>query len=286
MARPLRIEFAGALYHVTNRGDRRERIWEDDADRKAFLKVLEDVVGRFHWLCHAYCLMDNHYHLLVETPEPNLARGMRHLNGVYTQRYNARHGAAGHVFQGRYKAVIVEKESHVIEVSRYVVLNPVRAGIVKRPEQWRWSSYGATGGLCKAPAVLQTDWLMMQFGSKRNEAQRAYRQFVRDGLEGPSPWRGLVGGILLGGEEFVARCRALIGPQKPFHDIPRTERYAGRPTLKDLFGGVAHRERGKRNTCIAHAYIEYGYTMTQIGDFLGLHYSTVSVIIHRVEQGT
>ena len=271
---------------MTSRGDRRERICEDDGDRTAFVEILAAVVERFHWLCHVYCLMDNHYHLLVETPEPSLARGMRQLNGVYTQRYNARHGKTGHVFQGRYKAVIVEKEAHLLEVSRYVVLNPVRAGTVKRPEQWRWSSYRATGGLCKAPVFLKTDWLLMQFGSKRYEAQRAYRQFVRDGLEGPSPWKGLVGGILLGGEEFVARCRALIDPRKPLWDIPRTDRYAGRPALKDLFGGVPHRARDKRNACIARAYLEHGYTMKQIADFLGLHYSSVSIIIHKAERGT
>lgn len=124
MARPLRLEFAGALYHVTSRGDRREAIYEDDDDRVAFLNVLANVAGRFNWLIHAYCLMGNHYHLLIETPEGNLAKGMRQLNGVYTQHSNRRHGRVGHLFQGRYKAILVQKESYLLEVGALYRLEP------------------------------------------------------------------------------------------------------------------------------------------------------------------
>ena len=112
MARPLRLEFAGALYHVTSRGDRRDDIYEDDADRTNFLSVLTDVCETYNWVCHAYCQMSNHYHLLIETPDANLSKGMRQLNGVYTQWFNRAHGRVGHVFQGRYKAILVEKESY------------------------------------------------------------------------------------------------------------------------------------------------------------------------------
>ena len=143
MARPLRIEFAGALYHVTSRGDRREDIYLDDGDRQLFLEVLEAVCERFNWEVHAYCLMSNHYHLLVETPDGNLSRGMRHLNGVYTQRFNRRHKKVGHVFQGRYKAILVQKENYLLELSRYIVLNPVRAGMVR--EQRRIGAGTVTG---------------------------------------------------------------------------------------------------------------------------------------------
>ena len=130
MARPLRLEFSGALYHVTSRGDRREDIYLDDADRGNYLSVLSEVCDRFNWLVHAYCLMSNHYHLLIETPDSNLAMGMRQLNGVYTQRFNRRHARVGHVFQGRYKAIIVQKDSYLLELARYIVLNPVRARMV------------------------------------------------------------------------------------------------------------------------------------------------------------
>ena len=137
MSRPLRIEFDGALYHVTSRGDRQEPIYEDDQDRRAFLYVLGSVVERFRWICHAYCLMGNHYHLVIGTPEGNLSKGMRQLNGVYTQISNRRHGRTGHLFQGRYKAILVDKDAYFLEVSRYVVLNAVRAGMVKQPGKCR-----------------------------------------------------------------------------------------------------------------------------------------------------
>ena len=130
MARPLRLEFAGALYHVTSRGDHREKIYLDDQDRRTFLDLLGKEIFQQHWICYAYCLMDNHYHVLIETPEPNLVRGMRRLNGVYTQSFNRRHGRVGHVFQGRYKAILVDKENYLLELCRYIVLNPVRAKIV------------------------------------------------------------------------------------------------------------------------------------------------------------
>ena len=136
MARPLRIEHPGALYHVTSRGDRQEPIFDDDRDRMGFLNVLGDVVARFRWQCHAYCLMGSHYHLMIETPECNLTKGMRQLNGVFTQWSNRRHQRSGHLFQGRYKAILVDRDSYFLELARYIVLNPVRAGMVKQPQQW------------------------------------------------------------------------------------------------------------------------------------------------------
>lgn len=132
MARPLRLEFPGAIYHVTARGNARNAIFLDDEDRALFLGGLGEVVTRFGWLCHAYCLMDNHYHLLIETPEGNLSLGMRQLNGIYTQRFNQRHGCVGHVFQGRFKAIVVDRDSYLLELCQYAVLNPIRAGMVEQ----------------------------------------------------------------------------------------------------------------------------------------------------------
>lgn len=146
MSRPLRIEFAGGLYHVTSRGDGREAVFLRDQDRGSFLRVLSQVVQDFNWAVHVYCLMENHYHLLIKTPGGNLSKGMRQLNGVYTQRFNRQHGRVGHVFQGRYKAVIVQREWYLSELARYVVLNPVRAHMVNSPAEWPWSSYRATAG--------------------------------------------------------------------------------------------------------------------------------------------
>jgi len=140
MARPLRIELAGGIYHVTSRGDRREDIFLDEGDRLAWLDVFGAVCNRFNWVCHAWCQMTNHYHLVVETVEGNLSQGMRQLNGVYTQTFNRTHRRVGHVFQGRYRAVVVEKDAYLLELMRYVVLNPVRAGIVSDAADWPWSS--------------------------------------------------------------------------------------------------------------------------------------------------
>ena len=182
MARPLRLEFAGAVYHVTSRGDRGEAIYLDDEDRQEWLAVLSLVCDRFNWVVHAYCQMTNHYHLLVETVEANLSAGMRQLNGLYTQRFNRRHGVVGHLYQGRYKAILVQKEAHLLELSRYVVLNPVRAHMVKHIEEWQWSSYPLIIQDSFTPEWLDTDWLLGQFGKQRAAARRAYIQFVYEGI--------------------------------------------------------------------------------------------------------
>ena len=153
MSRPLRIEYPGAVYHITSRGNEKKPVFKDDQDRDNFLKTLQHVNKRYNWICHAYCLMTNHFHLLIETPDGNLSLGMRQLNGVYTQLFNKWHGRVGHLFQGRYKAILIQKDSHLLEVCRYVVLNPVRAKMVEKPEEWKWSSYLATAGKIKAPSL-------------------------------------------------------------------------------------------------------------------------------------
>src|SRR5882724_1159736 len=157
MARPLRIEYDGALYHVTSRGNDRKAIFKDDRDRELFLNTLAQVTERFHWICHAYCLMNNHYHLVIETPDGNLSKGMRQLNGVYTQSFNRRHRRVGHLFQGRFKAILVERESHLLELCRYIVFNPARIKSSAKASTWAWSSYRATGGLASIPRCLTVD---------------------------------------------------------------------------------------------------------------------------------
>ena len=183
MARPLRLEFPGAIYHITSRGNAREEIFFDEVDRKIFLSILADTVKRYNLIFHAYCLMGNHYHLMVETPDANLSLGMRQLNGVYTQSFNRRHQRVGHIFQGRYKSILVEKGPHLLELCRYIVLNPVKAGMVKRPEQWNWSSYKTTAGMSMAAEFLSTDWILKQFSPKKTEAKKRYVEFVNKGLD-------------------------------------------------------------------------------------------------------
>mgnify|MGYP002075353023 CR=1 FL=1 len=234
---------------------------------------------RFHWLCHAYCLMDNHYHLVIETPEANLARGMRQLNGIYTQRYNRRHRTVGHLFQGRYKAILIQKESHLLEVSRYVVLNPVRAKAVAKVEQWKWSSYRGTAGVADPPPWLTVDWVLRQFSKERHKAAHHYRRFVREGISRPSIWDDVRAQVLLGKEDFVERLKGYVKGYEEISEIPRRQRYVSRPPLKTLF--EAKPTRTKRNTAIIQAVHRYGYSQREVADWLGLHYATISRIANR-----
>ena len=274
MARPLRLEFAGALYHVTSRGDRRDDIYEDDADRTNFLSVLTDVCETYNWVCHAYCQMSNHYHLLIETPDANLSKGMRQLNGVYTQWFNRAHGRVGHVFQGRYKAILVEKESYLLELSRYIVLNPVRAGMVRSARHWRWSSYRATVGETQKPRCLNVDWVLAAFGARKGIAVERYKQFISEGNGQPSPWGLLRNQIYLGSESFVDKMQGLIDSDKMLSEVPSSQH---RPMPKTLEYYAA--SSSDRNLAINNAYKSGGYTLKEIGDHFGLHYSTISGII-------
>jgi REP element-mobilizing transposase RayT len=284
MARPLRIEFPGALYHVTARGNARQDIFIDDEDRHLFLGVLERVVTRFHLLLHAYCLMDNHFHLVLETPQANLSRSMRQLNGVYTQAFNRRHGRVGHVLQGRFKAILVDRDSYLLELCRYVVLNPVRARSTRKPDTYPWSSYRASAGLAAAPAWLSVDWLLSQFGKQRPAAQRKYRAFVAEGIGQPSPWEQVQGQVLLGSEQFVERLQPGLRDKRPLREIPRKQRFASRPALARLFGARTMADRRRRNDAIRHAHLEYGYSLSEIGRAVDLHYSTISRIVNREEE--
>lgn len=277
MARPLRLEYPGAVYHVTSRGNARQDIVLDDRDRTLFLDRLAHVIDRFGWRCHAYCLMDNHYHLMVETPQPNLSRGMRQLNGTYTQAFNRRHRRVGHLFQGRFTAILVEKEAHLLELCRYVVLNPVRARLVTYPRLWAWSSYRATAGARPRPTWLTTDWILGQFGRMQRDAQRRYRVFVAEGRDRPRPWEQLRGQIYLGSEAFIAQHQ----PDRALRGIPRRQTQAIRPTLHALF-----QRRGREAHRIAVAYRRYGYRLREIAEHLGVHEVTVSRRLKQAEQGT
>ncbi len=274
MARPLRLEFAGALYHVTSRGDRQEAIYETDADREHYLTVLSEVCEQYNWVCHAYCLMDNHYHLLIETPEANLSKGMRQLNGKYTQSFNRAHHRVGHVFQGRYKAILVDKDSYLLELARYIVLNPVRARMVRSAKEWPWSSYRATVGQQAKPSWLNTEWLLAGFGRRKSKAIDAYKRFVKEGKGQPTPWEQLRNQVFLGDETFVVAMQKLIDVDKELSEIPTSQRRAEPRALS--YYADKHKTRNK---AIVSAYTSGGYTLKQIGEYFELHYSTVSGII-------
>jgi putative transposase len=267
MARPLRVCPPGAVVHVITRGNERGLIVRDDDDRHAFLALLARAVDRYQWLCHTYCLMDNHYHLLLEVPLGNLPIGMRHLNGVYAQRFNNRYDRCGHLFQARYRSIIVEKNAHLLSVSRYVVFNPVRAGIVERPEDYRWSSYRATAGLEGPPAFLTTDWVLAQFSSRRALAQQRYCEFVMSALGDPA-----VCGERVGSAPFLS---LRLGRPEALPEVPRAQLQPVRRALADVFAN--------EEAPIATAYRVHHYRLREIAEHLGCHYSTVSRALEREE---
>jgi len=281
MTRPLRLEFPGALYHVTSRGDRQEAIYECDEDRILYIDVLKEVYVRYRWRIHAYCLMNNHYHLLIETPDANLSKGMRHLNGVYTQRYNTKQHRVGHVFQGRYKAILVQKDSYLLELARYIVLNPVRARMVRAAKDWPWSSFLATAGQVKAPEWLYTDWLLSVFSKQRAAAIRHYKQFVANGKGQPSPWDELKNQVYLGNEGFVKKMQDKLIVDADLSEIPHAQKRAVAKPL--AYYTDKYKDRDK---AIFEAYSSGTYSMKQIGEHVSLHYSRVSRVISKAKNKT
>lgn len=279
MARPLRIEFPGAVYHVTSRGNEKKAVFRTTQDRQRFLDILQQVNKRYNWICHGYCLMTNHYHLILETPEGNLSSGMRQLNGVYTQYFNTAHTRKGHLLQGRYKAFLIQKEGYLLAVCRYVVLNPVRARIVSKPEDYPWSSYLPTAGLSKPHLCLHTAWLLSQFGQRRGKSEKEYREFVAAGSGRKTIWTSLHGQTFLGESEFIDTILQRFRNSEQSLDIPRTLRYRNRPPLNDLFTSKVCKEPGRRRDAIVRAVEEHGYLQREIAEHLGLHYSTISRIL-------
>jgi REP element-mobilizing transposase RayT len=280
MARPLRIEFAGALYHVTARGDRGEDTFSDERDRIVFLELLSQVCLRFVVSCHGYCLMSNHYHLVLETAEPNLARALRHLNGVYTQRFNYRHERAGHVFQGRYKAILVDRDSYFLEVVRYVLLNPVRAKLVTHAQDWPWSSYQVLMGQSRAIRGLDVSKVLSCFGSTPELARAAFERFIDEGVGRRPLWSNLVGQIFLGEPTFVERMQDIGLAGGASNEVPRSQRRRRAMSLAEY-----QRRHRDRDRAMASAYASGQYTMQAIARHFGVHYVTVSRAVRKAECG-
>lgn len=274
MARPLRIEFPGAVYHVFARGNARGRIFRDDRDRERLLGTVARTAERYHLLVYAWCLMPNHYHLVVETPRGGLARAIHHANGAYAQAFNRRHRRVGHVLQGRYKSILVQRDSYLLEVARYVVLNPVRAGICRYPEEYTWSSYRATAGLALAPQFLSASRLLAYFGPDATTARASYRRFVAAGVGLPDPSLQRRG-IVLGDEEFVTWAMARADTAA---EVPRAEREPDRPSLASVLANDDER-------AIVAAHRDHGYTLIEIAGHLDCHYSTVSRRLRALEDG-
>jgi hypothetical protein len=208
---------------------------------------------------------------------------MRQLNGVYTQAFNRRHRRVGHLFQGRFKGILVQKESHFLEVCRYVVLNPVAAAMVKHPGEWLWSSYRATSGKSSVPDYLTVDEVLAQFGKRRGAAQNKYREFVSDGIGRPSIWEHLEAQSLLGEEGFAEALEGHVRGYETIQEIPRGQRLIGRPTLKSLFAGKSE-TKARRDRTISKAVNEHGYSQVEVAHHLKLHYSTLSRIVKSARE--
>jgi REP-associated tyrosine transposase len=279
MTRPLRVEFAGALYHITSRGNDRQTIYKDDDDRDRFLRYLAKTCDRYHWLCHAYCLMSNHYHLLIETQTPTLSKGMKYINGGYTQSFNRRHSRVGHVFQGRFKGILVEAQSYLLELSRYIVLNPVRAKMVASAGDWSWSSYRATAGILGAPAFLTTIWILSLFGCGKKRAQEKYKEFVQQGLGNASPWESLKNQIYLGSDQFVEDMQVKICSEQSLDEIPSVQKLAPMKPLS-YYG----KKSSNKVEAMAAAYRSGHYTLKIVGVYFGVSYTTVSRAVKTCEE--
>jgi len=286
MARPLRIEFPGAVYHVTSRGDRREPIFVDDEDRQGLLEVVAQALSRFDAEALSYCLMGNHYHFVLHTRQANLSLLMRHINGVYTQTFNRRHDKVGHLFQGRFKAILVDRDAYLLEVCRYVDLNPVRARLVRKPEAWAWSSYRTHVGQTAAPDWLDTEGLHgyllgrpVRTAPDRRRAADRYARLVAS-VPDASLWdSALRQQIYLGDEAFVERMQALAEPRNSTdNDIPKIQRRKSR-TLAQWMQSCENREQALYN-----AHTQSAMTMSAIARELGLSISRVSRLIARAEE--
>lgn len=240
MARPLRIEYPGAVYHVTSRGNERRPIFRSDRDRRTFLLFLSMAVKRFGWSVSAWVLMTNHFHLVIQTPEPNLSRGMQWLNGAYAGWFNHAHDRSGHLFQGRYHAFLIEKEAYFAEVLRYVVLNPVRANMVGRPEMYRWSSYRATAGKELSPDWFDVASALIPFGPELTEAHSNYLSFVDAAVSSPVRlWDKVTHAIYLGTQNWTMKMRAVVESRVRSTDHPAAQRAVGRPRMAAVVQAVA-----------------------------------------------
>ena len=280
MARPLRLHIPHAFYHVMSRGNAKAVIFLGAPDYEQFLDLLHATSSRFGVRCRAYCLMPNHFHLLLEPDTYPLSRMMQQLNSAYSQVFNRRHERVGHVLQGRFKALLVDRDEYFLQLLRYILLNPVRAALVEDPDAWRWSSYRATAGVSEVPSFLALDDVWRMFATSESEAQRRFVAFVNAGRGLKAPCEGVVSGS----DAFRADVAVALEPHRDVRDFSRRERYAVRPSLECMLSDC--HDSAARRRLMADAYWRYGYTLREIGTLLGYHESTVWRQIRRATPAT
>lgn len=291
MARPFRIEYPGAFYHITSRGNERKNIFRSDEDKEKFLSYLQSSHERYGAVIHVYCLMTNHYHLMIETPFGNLSQVMRHINGSYTTYFNTRHNRSGHLFQGRYKSILIDADNYATELSRYVHLNPVRSGIVGDPKKYKWTSYNCYIGRSKIPQWLRVDFILGYFGTGRSIAEDKYKSFVCALInrEHESPLKGVVASTVLGRDDFVNDIKNRYLKDKVLdRDLPALSELLSRPGVDEIYEevkssfGVSNRLSRKAAIYLCHKYS--GETLGKIGSYFGISPSGVSQVSRRFKE--
>jgi putative transposase len=311
MARPLRVEFEGALYHLTGRGNARQRIFSDEKDCAKFVELLVESLPRYDVALHAFVLMGNHYHLIAETRRANLGRWMHWLTTAYTVYFNRRQQRAGHLFQGRYKSIVVEAEGYLLSLSRYVHLNPVRGMRMGRGDplerrerlrSWRWSSYRGYSGLAKAEPWVTQERVLGEIGGGQKERRQRYRRFVEEGLlrEIESPWEAVQWQTVLGREHFLQRLKDHLGKKRQaVREVPALRQLRRQPEVQSILKGVAwaygcskedllrRGTRGNEARAVAMALVWdcCGLSLRELGKlFGGTGYTAVSQMIGRTRR--
>lgn len=291
MARPLRIEYPGAFYHVTSRGNEQKDIFKSRKDREKFLSYLQSSVERYGALIHVYCLMTNHYHLLMETPRGNLSEIMQHINGAYTTYFNVKRKRYGHLFQGRYKAILVEADEYAVELSRYIHLNPVKTGMVSEPQKYEWSSYRCYIGTGAGTEWLKTDFILNYFDKERVEAGRKYTQFVEELLnnEYESPLKAVIASTVLGTPEFIAEISEKhVAGRKADRSVPAVKELTGLPSLDEIIKKVNEalvgQEKLAKKISIYFCHCYSGAKLKEIGEKFGIGDAAITQASKRLMQ--
>lgn len=291
MARPLRIMYPGAFYHVTSRGNEQKSVFKSIKDRIKFLEYLKSATERYNAIIHAYCLMDNHYHLLLETPSGNLSRIMAHINGAYTSYFNKKRERAGHLFQGRYKAIIVEADEYAKELSRYIHLNPVRAGVVKMPEEYEWSSYCYYTGKKEPVEWLCMDFILGYFGKRKKNSQKKYKAFVDllVNMKYESPLKDVISSTILGTHEFIGFIKdKYIKSENVDRDLPALKVLKERPAIAEIVSCVdkelKDNETLSRNIKMYLCWKYTGETLDDIGQHFGIGGSGICQAGRRISK--
>lgn len=299
MTRPLRFEIEGGVYHITARGNEQNDIFVDENDKRKFVTLLSELPRRYKVKIHAYVLMSNHYHLLLETPKGNISKAMHYLNVSYTVYFNRRYKRSGHLFQGRYKSIVIEKDSYLISVSRYIHLNPVRAGIVKKPEEYKWSSYKNYLAMDKELQWLMTDWVLCQFSRDKNRAKQLYCDFVDDGIEHEcSPFSNISQAKILGSSDFTEEIKDRIDIEKDGNRPYIKSLILGGRDIEDILRQVAEHfnikkdellRKGKRNNtakkvCLFMLRKRTDLTNEEIGRRFGINYTSISHAVSGIEK--